>query len=58
MGYSMGALHTLFIAANERTNPPPANFATTRQLPLLKFDRYVAINTPVRLLNGVRQKAG
>ena len=43
MGYSMGALHSLFIAANEATNG----------LPLIKFDRYVAINPPVRLLHGV-----
>ena len=43
LGYSMGALHSLFIAATGPTNP----------LPLLKFDRYVAINTPVRLLHGV-----
>jgi pimeloyl-ACP methyl ester carboxylesterase len=43
MGYSMGALHSLFIAATEPTN----------QLPLIKFDRFVAINTPVRLLHGV-----
>jgi ABC-type transporter lipoprotein component MlaA len=43
LGYSMGAIHTLFIAAGEKTN----------QAPLLKFDRYVAINTPVRLLHGV-----
>ncbi len=43
MGYSMGALESLYIAATEQTN----------QLPLLKFDRYVAINTPVRLLHGV-----
>lgn len=43
MGYSMGALHSLFVAATERTN----------QMPLLKFDRYVAINTPVRLLHGI-----
>ena len=43
MGYSMGALETLFIAATAPTN----------RLPLLKFDRYVAINTPVRLLHGV-----
>jgi ABC-type transporter lipoprotein component MlaA/pimeloyl-ACP methyl ester carboxylesterase len=42
MGYSMGALHALFMAANAATN----------QL-LLKFDRYVAINTPVRLLHGI-----
>jgi ABC-type transporter lipoprotein component MlaA/pimeloyl-ACP methyl ester carboxylesterase len=45
MGYSMGALHTLYIAATEPTN----------QSPLLRFDRYVAINTPVRLLHGVSE---
>ena len=43
MGYSMGALHSLFVAATEPTN----------QLPLIKFNRYVAINTPVRLVQGV-----
>jgi len=43
MGYSMGAFESLYVAATEPTN----------QLPLLKFDRYVAINTPVRLLHGV-----
>ena len=43
MGYSMGAFHSLFIAATESTN----------QTPLIKFDRYVAINTPVRFLHGV-----
>ena len=43
MGYSMGALESLYIAATAPTN----------QLPLLKFDRYVAINTPVRMLHGV-----
>jgi ABC-type transporter lipoprotein component MlaA/pimeloyl-ACP methyl ester carboxylesterase len=43
MGYSMGAFHSLFIAATEPTNP----------LPLIRFDRYVAINTPVRLLHGI-----
>jgi ABC-type transporter lipoprotein component MlaA/pimeloyl-ACP methyl ester carboxylesterase len=43
MGYSMGAFDALYIAATDPTN----------QLPLLKFDRYVAINTPVRLLHGV-----
>jgi hypothetical protein len=39
----MGALETLFIAATAPTN----------KLPLLKFDRYVAINTPVRLRHGM-----
>ena len=43
MGYSMGAFHSLFIAATEPTN----------QLPLIKFDRYVAINTPVRMAYGI-----
>jgi ABC-type transporter lipoprotein component MlaA/pimeloyl-ACP methyl ester carboxylesterase len=43
MGYSMGAFESLYIASTEPTN----------QLPLLKFDRYLAINTPVRLLHGV-----
>ena len=43
MGYSMGAFHTLFIAGTEATN----------QEPLVKFDRFVAINTPVRLLYGI-----
>jgi ABC-type transporter lipoprotein component MlaA/pimeloyl-ACP methyl ester carboxylesterase len=43
MGYSMGALQSLYIAASEPTN---------RQ-PLIRFDRYVAINTPVRLAHGI-----
>jgi len=41
MGYSMGALETLFIAATGPTNH------------LVQFDRYVAINTPVRMAQGV-----
>jgi hypothetical protein len=41
----MGAFQSLFIASTEPTN----------QSPLLKFDRYVAINTPVRLLHGVEK---
>ncbi|HEX4342792.1 MAG TPA: VacJ family lipoprotein [Verrucomicrobiae bacterium] len=41
MGYSMGALETLFVAATAPTNH------------LLQFDRYVAINTPVRLAQGI-----
>ncbi len=45
MGYSMGALHSLYVAATEPTN----------QLPLTKFDRYVAINTPVRLAHGMAE---
>jgi ABC-type transporter lipoprotein component MlaA len=43
MGYSMGAFQTLYVAATETTN----------QSPLLKFDRYVAINTPVRMAHGI-----
>jgi len=41
MGYSMGALETLFIAATGATNS------------LLHFDRYVAIDPPVRLAQGI-----
>jgi len=43
MGYSMGAFESLFLAATESTN----------EAPLIKFDRYVAINAPVRLLYGM-----
>ncbi|HWF20431.1 MAG TPA: VacJ family lipoprotein [Verrucomicrobiae bacterium] len=43
MGYSMGAFESLFLAGVEQTNKSP----------LIKFDRYVGINTPVRLLYGV-----
>jgi ABC-type transporter lipoprotein component MlaA/pimeloyl-ACP methyl ester carboxylesterase len=43
LGYSMGAFQSLFIAASNPTN----------ELPLLQFDRYVAISPPVRLLHGV-----
>jgi ABC-type transporter lipoprotein component MlaA/pimeloyl-ACP methyl ester carboxylesterase len=43
MGYSMGAFESLFVAAAESTN----------EASLIKFDRYVAINTPVRLLYGI-----
>ena len=43
MGYSMGAFESLFVAATESTNAAP----------LIKFDRYVAINSPVRLLYGI-----
>lgn len=45
MGYSMGAFHSLFIAAG--ADPGAA--------PLLKFDRYVAIDPPVRLIHGLEQ---
>ena len=64
MGYSMGALHTLFVASTELTNqaarhpapddePALARTAATGELPLLQFDRYVAINTPVRMEQGI-----
>jgi pimeloyl-ACP methyl ester carboxylesterase len=43
MGYSMGAFESLFVAGTESTN----------KAPLIKFDRYVAINSPVRLLYGM-----
>ncbi len=43
LGYSMGAFEALYIAATETTN----------QLPLIKFDRCLAISTPVRLFQGV-----
>jgi ABC-type transporter lipoprotein component MlaA/pimeloyl-ACP methyl ester carboxylesterase len=39
MGYSMGAFQSLFLAATERTNSAA----------LIKFQRYVAIDSPVRL---------
>jgi len=43
LGYSMGALESLFVAAAEPALQPR----------LLRFDRYVAISTPVRMLQGV-----
>ena len=73
MGYSMGALQSLFVAATGPTNRyyvitkrtvprfrggkqgvnkvsiDPA----TNQLPLIHFDRYVAINSPVRMAQGI-----
>lgn len=45
MGISMGAFHTLFIAAAE--DQPAAN--------LVQFDRYVALYPPVRLSHGMEQ---
>ena len=53
MGYSMGALESLFIAAAAPASPPLSGFPQASRLPLIKFDRYVAINTPVRMLHGV-----
>jgi len=63
MGYSMGALEALFIAASEPTNPPPQGgasvpaspLASSLAAPLIRFDRYVAINTPVRMAKGISQ---
>jgi hypothetical protein len=56
------------MAAHEPTNPPPADIHVPRsrfQLPfrsrptvsrpLIKFDRYVAINSPVRMAYGISQ---
>jgi ABC-type transporter lipoprotein component MlaA/pimeloyl-ACP methyl ester carboxylesterase len=43
LGYSMGAFQALYLAATESTNSEA----------LLKFNRYVAINAPVRLLYGI-----
>jgi len=45
LGYSLGGFHTLMIAGNAATS-----FDT-----LLKFDRYVAIDPPVRLMHGMSQ---
>ncbi len=42
-GYSMGAFDSLYIAATEAKAEPG----------LMTFDRYVAINTPVRLMHGI-----
>ena len=43
LGYSMGGFESLFVAATESTNGAP----------LIKFDRYVAFNSPVRLIYGI-----
>ena len=43
MGYSMGAFDSLYLAATAPAHPAS----------LMKFDRYVAINTPIRLQHGV-----
>jgi ABC-type transporter lipoprotein component MlaA/pimeloyl-ACP methyl ester carboxylesterase len=53
MGYSMGALQTLFVAATEPTNQMPVAPKSDGGGPLIKFDRYVAINTPVRMAQGI-----
>ena len=43
LGYSMGALDTLYIAA-EKPNDYPS---------LVQFDRFIAISTPVSLMHGI-----
>ncbi|HXI69049.1 MAG TPA: VacJ family lipoprotein [Verrucomicrobiae bacterium] len=73
MGYSMGAIQTMFIASAGPTNQYSVtipgsvlNFPqgkqgvkrvsiipVTNQLPLIHFDRFVAINTPVRMAEGI-----
>jgi ABC-type transporter lipoprotein component MlaA/pimeloyl-ACP methyl ester carboxylesterase len=73
MGYSMGALESLFVAATGPTNRYSVIKAgsifyfpqgkqgvkevsiapATNWLTLIHFDRYVAINTPVRMAQGV-----
>ena len=45
LGYSLGGFHSLFVAAT----------ASTNQTRVIKFDRYVAIHSPVRLLYGISQ---
>jgi hypothetical protein len=48
MGYSLGAFHTFFIAA---AVSDPSNS-------LVRFDRYVALDSPVRLIEGMRKLDG
>ena len=45
LGYSMGAMDALYLAANE---PEPT-------AGVMRFDRYLAVNTPVRFLHGVEK---
>ena len=45
LGYSMGGFHSLFLAGTERTNHSD----------LVTFDRYVAIDAPVRLTYAISQ---
>jgi ABC-type transporter lipoprotein component MlaA/pimeloyl-ACP methyl ester carboxylesterase len=44
LGYSMGGFHTLLLAAN-----------ASKDRSLLQFDRYVAIDAPVRLIHGIEK---
>ena len=73
MGYSLGAIQTLFIAATGPTNQYSVTTKgsvlrflqgkqgvqavridpITNQLPLIHFDRFVAINTTVRMAQGI-----
>jgi ABC-type transporter lipoprotein component MlaA len=65
MGYSMGALHSLFVAATEAQTLSrsslgeggishlPIHPSLGDGGPLIKFDRYVAIHTPVRMAHGL-----
>jgi ABC-type transporter lipoprotein component MlaA len=73
MGYSLGAIQTLFIASTGPTNQYSIRTTgvvlrfregkqgvqevridpVTNQLPLIHFDRYVAVNTPVRMAQGI-----
>jgi ABC-type transporter lipoprotein component MlaA len=73
MGYSLGAIQTLFIASSGPTNQYSITTKgamlrfregkqgvqevridpVTNQLSLIHFDRYVAINTPVRMAQGI-----
>jgi ABC-type transporter lipoprotein component MlaA len=45
MGYSLGAFHAFFIAAEERSGASD----------LVGFDRYIALDAPVRLLHGLER---
>jgi len=73
LGYSMGALESLFVAATGPTNQysiitkgsvarllqgkqgvKEVRIApVTNQVPLIQFERFVAINTPVRMAQGI-----
>ena len=53
MGYSMGAFDSLYIAATEPTNQPTDALKPGEGDSLIKFDRVVAINSPVRLEYGI-----
>jgi len=73
MGYSMGALQSLFVAATGPTNQYSVTTKgsvrrfpqgkqgvkevkiapVTNQVPLIQFDRFVAINTPIRMAQGI-----